>query len=111
MNMIAAKTILLDDCTVFLLEGNSQDILAAVENAKPDDINIILTKYGFDLKIKTITLPIEERMIEHIARTGVLVIMSALPQEYLMSPVYKITVPHELIYETRGALNYSRIVV
>lgn len=108
MDYIASKTLMSDDSTVFLFEAEPEVLLSSVENAQPDDICIALTEYGFILQIKNVFFPIEDKMIRHIANTGVLVMMSATPQSYVMTPVYKITVPRELIYEARGALNFSR---
>lgn len=108
MDHIAAKTLMLDDSTLFLFDENPSVLLSAVDNAQPEEVNIILTEYGFDLQVKSVVLPIEDKMIEHIAKTGVLVLMSASSESFVMAPVYKITVPQELIYEARGALNFQR---
>jgi hypothetical protein len=108
MNHVAAKALMLDDSTIFLFVEDPSVLLPAVDNAQPEEVNIMLTEYGFDLQIKSVVLPIEDRMIEHVAKSGVLVLMSASPEAFLMKPVYKLTVPQELIYEARGALNYSR---
>jgi hypothetical protein len=109
VSYVAVKSLLLDDSTVFFFDVAPAEILEAVVNAYPEEIKIILTEYGFDLRVKSISLPIEDKMIEHIAKTKVLVIVSAEPQSYLMIPTYRITVPPELVYEARGALNFSRM--
>jgi len=82
----------------------------ALEGASAQDVKVYITDYGLDLHIKNVIFPLQDNMLEHLAKEPTLVAYTGIAEDYLLVPAHKIKVPHELIIEARGALNFKRSI-
>lgn len=111
MEHVAKKSLLLSNGGAFIFEGQPELLYASLNEVSASEVKIFLTEYGFDIYVRNVIFPLQDNMIEHLSKQPYLVVFAGISDEYLLSPVYEIKVPSELIIEARGALLYKRSVV
>lgn len=110
MKHVAVKSLLLENGIAMLIEAIPNDVYDLLSNFIDDDVSLTITDYGFDICIKGTIYPIQENMIDHLAKNPLLVVFSGTPEDYLLTPVYNIKIPPELVLEARGAIIYRRTI-
>jgi len=108
MNYVAVKCLLLENGIAMLIEASPNTIIDILNDFKDEDVSLTITDYGFDICIKRAIFPIQENMIDYLAKNHLLVVFSGTAEDYLLSPVYNIKIPPELVLEARGAIIYRR---
>lgn len=108
MEFVACKSILFSNGGAFFFECDHDAICAALEGVTPTEVNIYITDYGLDLCFRNVIFPLQDNMLDHLARQPVLIAYSGAAEDYLLEPAYEMKVPPELILEARGALNFYR---
>lgn len=108
MNHVAVKSLMLENGIAMLIETNPDVVFSELKDCVDSDVSITLTEYGFDLYVNEVIFPIQANMIDHFAKNPLLVVYAGTCEDYLLTPVYNIKIPPELVLEARGAMNYRR---
>ena len=108
MEFVACKSILFSNGGAFFFECEHDAIYSALEGVTSKEVTVYITDYGLDLCFRNVIFPLQDNMLDHLARQPVLIAYSGSAEDYLLEPAYEIKVPAELILEARGALNFYR---
>ena len=110
MEHVACKSLLFGNGCAFVFDADYQVLSIALEGATEQNVKVYITDYGLDLHIRNVVFPLQDNMLEHLAKQPSLVAYTGTAEDYLLSPAHEIKVPTELILEARGALNFQRSI-